>query len=162
MLDMQIRNAGPDDAAALGALVQRSIRASNAADYEPAIIELMCANFEPDKVLERMAVRDVFAAIRDGSLIGTVSFSLPRTKLYSLFIEPGFQHAGIGRRLVHHIERHAMSRGCSELQLSASITARPFYERLGYETIRFEERVGDGSTWLMRKALEGSQRASIA
>ena len=39
------------------------------------------------------------------------------------------------------------------LQLSASITARPFYERLGYETIEFEERVDDGSTWLMQQGV---------
>ena len=152
---MQIRRAEPDDAPALGALVQRAIRASNSADYPPAIIEAMCANFETDKVLGRMAVRDVFAAVHDGAIIGTVSFSLPRSKLYSLFIDPRAQRGGIGQRLVRHIEQHAAGLGCTLLQLSASITAKPFYERLGYETITFEERVNDGSTWLMRKALPG-------
>jgi putative acetyltransferase len=155
MIDLQIRMATSADAPALGALVQRAIRASNSADYEPAIIEMMCANFAPDKVLERMAVRDVFAAVHDGDIIGTVSFSLPRSKLYSLFIEPRLQRSGTGQRLVRHIEQHARGVGCSTLQLSASITARSFYERLGYETITFEERVNDGSTWLMRKALPG-------
>lgn len=153
MIDLQIRMAAPADAPALGALVQRAIRASNSADYPPAIIEAMCANFEPDKVLERMAVRDVFAAVQDGGIIGTVSFSLPRSKLYSLFIEPRVQRTGTGRRLVHHIEQHAKDLGCTSLQLSASITAKSFYERLGYETVAFEERVNDGSTWLMGKAL---------
>jgi len=153
MGELQIRKAEPEDALVLGPLVQRSIRASNAADYEPEIIELMCANFAPDKFLERMAVRDVFAAVQDGRMVGTISFSLARAKLYSLFIEPGLQRAGIGRRLVQHIEQHATSLGCTTLQLSASITARPFYERLGYAVIRFEERVGDGSTWLMSRSL---------
>jgi GNAT superfamily N-acetyltransferase len=147
--------ATPADAPVIGALVQRAIRTSNSADYEATIIEMMCANFAPDKVLERMAVRDVFAAVHDGAVIGTVSFSLPRSKLYSLFIEPSVQRGGIGRRLVRHIEQHATGLGCTTLQLSASITAKPFYERLGYETITFEERVNDGSTWLMRKALPG-------
>ena len=149
--------ATPADAPALGALVQRAIRTSNSADYEPAIIEAMCANFEPDKVLERMAVRDVFAAVHDDHIIGTVSFSLPRAKLYSLFIEPRIQRGGIGQRLVRHIEQHAAGLGCTSLQLSASITAKSFYERLGYETITFEVRTNtnDGSTWLMRKALPG-------
>jgi putative acetyltransferase len=153
MSDLKIRVATEDDAPVLGALVQRAIRTSSSADYAPAIIEAMCANFEPDKFLERMAARDVFAAIQDGTVVGTVSFSLPRSKLYSLFIEPHIQRAGIGRCLVHHVERHAAARGCASLRLSASIGARPFYERLGYETVTFEERVSDGSTWLMRKAL---------
>jgi GNAT superfamily N-acetyltransferase len=155
MIDLQIRMATPADAPALGALVQRAIRTSNSADYEAAIIDMMCANFEPDKVLERMSARDVFAAVHDSAIIGTVSFSLSRAKLYSLFIDPRAQRGGIGQRLVRHIEQHATGLGCTTLQLSASITARPFYERLGYETITFEERVNDGSTWLMRKGLPG-------
>ena len=153
MRDLQIRKAEPAEASIIGPLVQRAIRARNAADYEPAIIEMMCANFAPDKFLERMAARDVFAAVQDGAIVGTVSFSLPRSKLYSLFIEPDVQHSGIGKRLVQHIEEHAARLGCSELQLSAAITAKPFYDRLGYATIRFEERVDDGSTWLMSKRL---------
>ena len=78
MRELQIRKAEPADASIIGPLVQRAIRARNAADYEPAIIEMMCANFAPDKFLERMAARDVFAAVQDGDIIGTVSFSLPR------------------------------------------------------------------------------------
>ena len=153
MSELQIRRAEPAEASIIGPLVQRAIRARNAADYDPAIIEMMCANFASDKFLERMAERDVFAAVKDGNIVGTVSFSPPRAKLYSLFIEPSVQRAGVGRRLVHHIEQHAKGLGCTDLQLSAAITARPFYERLGYDTVKFEERINDGSTWLMRKRL---------
>jgi GNAT superfamily N-acetyltransferase len=153
MTDLQIRKAEPAEASIIGPLVQRTIRARNAADYAPAIIEMMCSNFAPDKFLERMAERDVFAAVQDGEIVGTVSFSRARSKLYSLFIEPHVQRGGIGRRLVDHIEQHAKNLGCIELQLSAAITAKPFYDRLGYATIRFEERVNDGSTWLMSKRL---------
>ena len=155
MTDLQIRTATAADTVVLGRLVQRAIRASNSADYAPAIIDMMCANFEPDKFLERMAARDVFAAVRGQDIVGTVSFSLPRAKLYSLFIEPRIQRGGIGQHLVRHIEQHAAGLGCKSLQLSASISARPFYLRLGYETVAFEERINDGSTWLMRKALPG-------
>jgi GNAT superfamily N-acetyltransferase len=102
-----------------------------------------------------MSARDVFTAVLDQDIVGTVSFSLPRSKLYSLFIDPHVQRGGIGQRLVRHIEQHAAALGCRSLQLSASITAKLFYVRLGYEPIEFEERVNDGSTWLMRKALPG-------
>jgi len=154
MTDLQIRKATAEDGPALCALAQRAIR-TNSSAYPAMIIEMMCANFEPEKFLERMAERDVFAAIHGDEYAGTVSFSLPRSKLYSLFIEPRVQRGGTGQRLVQHIEHHARDRGCTFLQLSASIPARPFYERLGYETLQFEERVNDGSTWLMRKALPG-------
>ena len=58
----------------------------------------------------------------------------------------------IGAQLVAHLEAHALRAGVKELRLSSSLTARGFYERLGYHTIRLEERV-DGSTYLMRKTL---------
>lgn len=107
MTDLQIRKTTATDVPALCALVQRSVRVSNASAYAPEIIDMICANFEPDKFLERMGSRDVFTAIRDGEIAGTVSFSLPRSKLYSLFIEPHLQRSGTGQRLVHHIEQHA-------------------------------------------------------
>jgi putative acetyltransferase len=119
---------------------------------------MMCVNFTPDKFMERMAARDAFAAVPDGDIIGTISFSLPRARLYSLFIEPHAQRAGIGKRLV---EQHARTLGRTDLQLSAAITARPFYDRLGFATKRFEERVGDGSTWLMSKRLRQPWRARM-
>ena len=131
------------------------------ADYEAAIIEMMCANFAPDKFMERMAARDAFAAVPDGDIIGTVSFSLPRCQALFPVHRTARPAAGIGKRLVQHIEQHARTLGCTDLQLSASITAKPFYERLGYATKRFEERVDDGSTWLMSKRLRQPWRARM-
>jgi putative acetyltransferase len=82
--------------------------------------------------------------------VGTIG--LGGDKLRSLFVEPGLHGKGVGARLVAHLEAHARKAGVAELHLSSSITARGFYERLGYRLIRFEERE-DGSTFLMSKTL---------
>jgi putative acetyltransferase len=55
-----------------------------------------------------MAERDVFVAISDGQLIGTVS--LGREKLYSLFVKPQLQGRSVGARLIDHLESHAWRR----------------------------------------------------
>jgi putative acetyltransferase len=145
-----IRTATTDDATALSALIQNAVRTSNARDYPQAIIELICENFTQDMVIEKMAQRDVFVAVRDHVIVGTIS--LGDGKLHSMFVEPRLQGEGIGRCLVKHLERHAVSRGLSVLRLSSSITAKLFYEKLGYELVQFEERP-NGSTFLMRKSL---------
>jgi putative acetyltransferase len=150
MTNHDIRAAASDDATALSALIQDAVRISNSRDYNPATIELICANFTREKVIEKMAQRDVFVAVSDHSIFGTVS--LGNGKLHSMFVEPRRQGEGIGRSLVKHLERHAVSSGLSALRLSSSITARPFYEKLGYELVQFQERP-DGSTFLMRKSL---------
>src|SRR5262249_39633860 len=137
-------------AEALSTLIQAAVRTSNSRDYNQATIELICANFTRDKIIEKMAQRDVFLAMSDRGILGTVS--LGNGKLHSMFVEPRHQGQGVGRSLVEYLERHAILSGLFDLRLSSSITARPFYEKLGYELVQFEERL-DGSTYLMSKSL---------
>ena len=150
MPGIPIRAATADDAAAISALVHQSVRQGNADAYPPEIIDVICANFSPEKVLRRMAEREVFVGEVDGQVAATVS--LRGDKLYSLFVAPGRQGLGLGRQLVEHIEATAARRGVRALRLSAALSARPFYERLGYRLVTFEPR-DDGSTWLMTKSL---------
>ncbi|HEX9328175.1 MAG TPA: GNAT family N-acetyltransferase, partial [Reyranella sp.] len=134
MKDLVIRDAGPDDVAAISALVQHTVRISNGRDYPPQAIDLIVANFAPDKVGQRMAERDVFVCQMGDRIVGTIA--LGGDRLRSLFVEPGLQQAGIGARLVAHLEAHARTAGVRELKLSSSLTARGFYERLGYRLIQ--------------------------
>lgn len=150
MKDLVIRGATVDDAPAISALVQLTVRISNGRDYPPQAIDLIVANFAPDKVGQRMAERDVFVCQRSDHIVGTIA--LGGDRLRSLFVEPGLQQTGIGARLVAHLEAHARTAGVSELKLSSSLTARGFYERLGYRLIEPEEHDGV-STFLMAKTL---------
>jgi putative acetyltransferase len=150
MKDLVIRDAAPDDVASISALVQHTVRISNGRDYPPPAIDLIVANFAPDKVGQRMAERDVFVCHTGEHIVGTIA--LGGDRLRSLFVEPGLQQAGIGARLVAHLEAHARKVGVSELKLSSSLTARGFYERLGYRLIAPEEHDGV-TTFLMAKTL---------
>ena len=121
-----------------------------AATIPPQAIDLIVANFAPDKVGQRMAERDVFVCQTGDRIVGTIA--LGGDRLRSLFVEPELQQAGIGARLVAHLEAHARKAGVRELKLSSSLTARGFYERLGYRLIQPEEHDGV-STFLMAKML---------
>ena len=153
MRTITIRAAVAADVTAVARLIERAVRVSNVADYEQETIELIVANFTPERFAQKMAQRDVFVGLMEEVLVGTVS--LGGDKLHSLFVDPPRQGQGIGRRLVGHLERHAINRGVAELRVSSSITARPFYEKLGYELLTFEARQ-DGSTFLMCKRLTPS------
>jgi putative acetyltransferase len=150
MEGLSIRHAGADDVTAISALVQRTVRISNTRDYPAEAIDLIVANFAPDKLAKRMAERDVFVCQIGDRIIGTIA--LGGDRLRSLFVEPGLQQAGIGARLVAHLEAHALKVGVTELKLSSSLTARGFYERLGYRMVQPEEHDGV-STFLMAKTL---------
>lgn len=150
MLAISIHPATAADASTIAALIQRTVRISNAADYDAATIDAICNNFTPALVSEKMKTRDVFIARSGNNICGTIS--LGNGKLHSLFVDPDHQRRGIGRDLALYLEGHASNTGLTELHLSSSLTARPFYARLGYRDIRFEPRP-DGSTWLMVKPL---------
>ncbi|HKU94573.1 MAG TPA: GNAT family N-acetyltransferase [Vineibacter sp.] len=151
MARIPIRPATPADAETISTLIQQAVRRGNAADYEPEIIDRICANFSRGMIVRRMAEREVFVGEVDGQIAGTVS--LRGDKLYSLFVAVDRHGQGIGRHLVNHLEAHALGRGVGALRLSAALGARLFYERLGYRALAFEPR-DDGSTWLMFKELD--------
>src|SRR4030095_2845376 len=153
MSDLVIRAATADDVPAISALVQHTVRISNGRDYPPQAVELIVANFAPAKVGQRMAERDVFVCLKGGRIVGTIA--LGGDRLRALVRHPKLQQAGIGARLVAHLEAHARRAGVSELNLSSSLTARGFYERLGYRLIQLEEHDGV-STFLMAKTLTSS------
>src|SRR4029450_2997949 len=105
MTDLVIRDATTDDVPAISALVQHTVRISNGRDYPPQAIEVIVANFAPAKVGQRMAERDVFVCQKGGRIVGTIA--LGGDRLRSLFVDPELQQAGIGARLVAHLEAHA-------------------------------------------------------
>ena len=115
MDELTIRPATPADVPALSDLIRRTVRLSNASDYTAEIVELISANYAPDKVAQRLVERDVFVCLDGPRIVGTIS--LGGDKLRSLFVEPGLQGKGVGARLVAHLEAHAREAGLAELHL---------------------------------------------
>ncbi len=150
MKDLVIRNAGPDDVAAISALVQRTVRISNGKDYPAQAIELIVANFAADKVGQRMAERDVFVCQQGDRVVGTIALGGDQA---AFAVRRSRAAAGRRRRATGRPSRGARTQvGVRELSLSSSLTARGFYERLGYRLIELQAHDGV-STFLMAKVL---------
>ena len=147
---MQIRAATHEDVPALSRLIERSIRQLNAKEHSAESMELVCALFTEERLHLDLQRRDMFILKNHEQPIGTISHG--GGKLHSLFVEPEQARRGYGSQLVCHIEDFARSRNLQKLSLNASLTAIPFYEKLGYIKLN-EFRVDFGSMWAMEKVL---------
>lgn len=151
MTQIEIRKATDADVVALSGLIRRTIRVSNSKDYDQQSIDLLCSNFEPEQVAKRIVNEHILLCFVGVDLIGTAG--LRRDYLRSMFIEPTYQRQGLGKALVANIEEIARQNVISEIMVHSSVTARKFYETLGYEFVEFQS-YPEGSFVLMRKALD--------
>ncbi len=74
----------------------------------------------------------------------------PRTeaaKIRAFFVHPEFARRGIGSRILEACEAAAIAAGFTELEMGATLSGVPLYERHGYKTVeRVELPLSNGET----------------
>ena len=150
-MDCLIRIATNGDAAAISQVVVRSLRESNAQDYSPEIIDQVEHSFSPAAILHLLTQRQVYVAIVDDHVVATAS--LDRDIVRSVFVDPAYQGASIGRQLMAMIQSIAVNKDVKLLRVPSSITAEGFYSSLGFEKVR-DEFHGAERTIIMEKSLD--------
>ncbi len=129
-----IRRAREEDAEAVSALIRRTLRISNLADYGPEEIGRLCGIYGPEGVRERIASLAFYVLEENGAVLGCGAAGPGNGKdeirLTSVFVDPDFQGRGYGRRIMETLENEA--RGARSVRLSASLTAAGFYRALGF------------------------------
>jgi predicted GNAT family N-acyltransferase len=87
-------------------------------------------------------VNDVMiTAYEKDDLIGCVMLkplNEKEVKLRAMAVDEKFQGKGIGRKLVEHAEDIAREKGFETIVLNARVTAKEFYNRMGYDTVSDE------------------------
>ena len=64
-----------------------------------------------------------------------------------MFVDPAHQGRGVARMLLAYIETRAQDQGIGRLFTEASITARPFFEKCGFDLIAEQEVLLRGQTF---------------
>lgn len=149
-MNVLVRAARAEDAAAISKVIIAALRESNALDYPPEVIAQVEQNFAAPQILSLMSQRQVYVAIDDQIVVGTAS--LDQQVIRSVFVAPEQQGKGIGRRLMARIESVAATHDLKELRVPSSITAEGFYALLGFQKVR-DEFHGAERTVIMLKHL---------
>ena len=145
-----VRLAQPTDAEGISQVILAALRSSNAQDYPADVIARVASNFTPEAVLALLARRVVLVAVQDEVIVATAA--LDANVVRSVFVNPSLQGQGIGRLLMIEIELRAREAGVTVLSVPSSLTAEPFYSKLGFHTVR-DVYHGNERTLVMEKAL---------
>ncbi|MDX8501375.1 GNAT family N-acetyltransferase [Mesorhizobium sp. VK4C] len=154
-LVLTVRRASDDEADAVSRVIVAALRETNARDYAPDIIARVEQSFSPLAMLQFFRKRQVFVAIVGNQVVGTAS--LDGATVRSVFVGPAFQSRGIGRRLMAEVEEAAWADGVKVLTVPSSVTAEPFYSKLGFRAVR-DSFHGDERTIIMERSLRYRQR----
>ncbi len=76
--------------------------------------------------------------------------------LHSMFVHKDFQHKGIATQLLLEVERIARQYGVIHIISEVSLTARPFFEKKGYEVVKIQKCQANKlelTNFVMRKLL---------
>ena len=145
-----VRLAQPADAEGISQVILAALHSSNAQDYPADVIARVASNFTPDAVLALLARRVVLVAVQDEVIVATAA--LDANVVRSVFVNPALQGQGIGRMLMADIESRAREAAVTVLSVPSSLTAEPFYTKLGFHSVR-DVYHGNERTLVMEKAL---------
>lgn len=149
-MDYLIRPARRNDAPGISHVIITALRETNARDYSDAVIARVERSFAPTRVLDLLARRLTLVATKGDDIIGTAG--LDGRVVRTVFIRPECQRRGIGRALMVRIERAAIENGVAVLAVHSSVSAEPFYAKLGFNAVR-DSYYGEERTIVMERPL---------
>jgi putative acetyltransferase len=157
---IKIRPFEEKDVAPIAQLFHQTVREVNICDYSSNQVKA----WAPDDIYFRdwLAVcsnRFTFVADDEGVIAGFGELE-PNGHIDCFYCHKDYQGCGVGRQLYQAIEAKAVALSLSRLFTEASITAKPFFQRMGFSTIQGQTVTRRGETFInyaMEKYLENSQ-----
>lgn len=143
-MDFHITRFQDRDAEETAAVIERTLRVSNAPDYPEEIIREMVELYSPANLTVQAGGEHLYV-LRDGDAVagcgGIAPYMNRETEsiLVTIFVLPEYQGTGAGRRIMETLENDEYFLRADRVVIHSSITARDFYRKLGYQ---FSDGVG--------------------
>ena len=136
-MKLQIRQAkGSSDIVDITRLFYETIQAINSKDYpQDEIDDWSSWHSDFDKWNARIEEQYFIVAIFDCKIVGFGSLATDGY-LDFMFVHKDYQGQGIASQLLSELEKWAIEQGNQEIYSEVSITAKPFFERRGFELKR--------------------------
>lgn len=125
----------------------------NSQVYSPDVIDSMIKGYTLTKLedLSKDKERIILVATENSNVVGTAS--LLKDSVRMMFVDQQLHCKGIGKALLQRIEKIANDNGISKLNVSSSLNADGFYEKMGFTKVGIEITKQRGTCILMTKTL---------
>ena len=134
---LAVRRFRETDLDEVSELVRETIDTSYAAVYPPRVVDFFHQYHEREVVISDAASGHTIVVHSGGKLVATGTRA--GTTVRRVFVRAAWQRRGIGQRMMAELEAAALAAGIERLDLSASLPAKEFYLRLGYEIVSEED-----------------------
>lgn len=136
---ISIRNAVREDWPAILSVHYRAIHETASADYSEQVLNAWHSpNVEPDFADFDKKIRCgqvVLVAEVNGMIAGFGELVPDQNELLAVYVSSDYSRQGVGAAILHELERAAMEKKLTHLQMDASLTAVPFYKAHGYREL---------------------------
>ncbi len=132
-MNVSIRAYLPEDAATLFAIFVEAVRIGAAARYTPAQRLAWAPHTDmPDRWPDRLANLDTFVAEAGGEIAGFMA-ATPQGYIDIAFVRPRWMGRSVAQALYDCIVERARANKLTDLTTHASLLARPFFARQGWQ-----------------------------
>lgn len=155
--DYKLRELGIKDVPEMQDLFRSTVLNVNCRDYTKEETEDWASCGDSEERFKELVSQNCFVgAFNDeGCLVGYSSMNAGGY-LHSMFVHKDWQGRGVATRLLAEVEDIAGRYGVGEITSEVSLTARPFFERKGYEVVKAQKRRANKlelTNFVMRKLL---------
>ena len=147
---MIVRRINENDYQKTADMIARSVSYSAFAKFYPqASIDYIKETLNA-KGVEKRASWTHFYVIEENDIIiacgaiGPYWDSLTESSLFSIFVDSDYQGQGYGRKIIETLEEDEYFKRAERIEIPASMSALPFYRKMGYEHKNGELIYDDG------------------
>jgi putative acetyltransferase len=145
---MKIRLFHQQDTEQVAQLFHETVRKINIRDYSTSQVKA----WAPDDIYFRdwsnvCSNRFTYVADEEGAIIGFGELE-SNGHIDCFYCHKDYQCRGVGSQIYQAIESKAIELGLNRLFTEASITAKPFFQRLGFSVMKEQQVTSRGETFI--------------
>ena len=134
---MTVRRFLPKDSKEVSDLIIKTLREVSIKDYSAEYIENLIQRMQPENILKRAEHTHFYVVCAEDRIVGCGAIGpfwgkTDESSFFTVFVLPDHQGRGIGRKIIETLEKDEYYLRAKRIEIPASITAVPFYIKMGY------------------------------